>query len=319
MANNKTGFAFYNTDTDRYQDIKIKRLKKEFGCDGIAVYDYILCEIYRVKGCFYNWGENEIFDVSEYFGLSEERVTAISNYCSEVGLFDKKTMLKKHILTSASIQRRFLEMCERARRINSKIPEECLITTEESPEMYEESIENECSLPQSRVEKSIVEYIPPNPLEGETSNSLKIDFQKLGELFNELLTPELPKITLPMPESRKSPIRARVKEYGKEKIIEMFHIVQNSPHLLGHNDRGWKASFDWLFKPTNFIKVIEGNYLENKENGQNTTNQFTTAPQANSGNRPHSGRNDATERRASLENLKKLSLSILQDNQPDSD
>lgn len=50
MANNKTGLSYYNVDTDRYQDMRIKRLKKDMGCRGVAVYDYILCEIYRVKG-----------------------------------------------------------------------------------------------------------------------------------------------------------------------------------------------------------------------------------------------------------------------------
>jgi len=68
LANNKTGFDYYNVDTNRYQDMKIKRLKKSFGCNGVSVYDYILCEIYRVRGCFVEWDENTAFDVADYFG-----------------------------------------------------------------------------------------------------------------------------------------------------------------------------------------------------------------------------------------------------------
>lgn len=101
MANNKTGFDYYNVDTDRYQDIKIKRLKKDFGSSGIAVYDYILCEIYRVRGCFIVWDESTAFDVAEYFGLKENLVNEIVNYCCAVGLFDK-ALLKSggyHIIT----------------------------------------------------------------------------------------------------------------------------------------------------------------------------------------------------------------------------
>lgn len=56
MANNKTGLSYYNVDTDRYQDMRIKRLKKDMGCRGVAVYDYILCEIYRVKRVFHRVG-----------------------------------------------------------------------------------------------------------------------------------------------------------------------------------------------------------------------------------------------------------------------
>ena len=79
MANLKIGLAYYNVETDRYQDIKIKRLKKDFGCNGIAVYDYLLCEIYRDKGCFIEWDESTVFDVAEYFGLKENLVKEIVN------------------------------------------------------------------------------------------------------------------------------------------------------------------------------------------------------------------------------------------------
>lgn len=49
MANIRVGLSYYSVDTDRYLDIRIRRLVKAFGCDGIAVYDYLLCNIYRVK------------------------------------------------------------------------------------------------------------------------------------------------------------------------------------------------------------------------------------------------------------------------------
>ena len=88
MANNKTGFDYYNVDTNRYQDMRIKRLKKDFGCDGIAVYDYILCEIYRVRGCFVEWDENTAFDVADYFGIKESLVNEIVNYCCAAGRID---------------------------------------------------------------------------------------------------------------------------------------------------------------------------------------------------------------------------------------
>ena len=38
----KNGFSYYKAETDRFQDIKIKRLKKKYGCDGYAVYQYAL-------------------------------------------------------------------------------------------------------------------------------------------------------------------------------------------------------------------------------------------------------------------------------------
>lgn len=139
MANNKTGFSYYNTDTDRYQDLKIKRLKKDFGCNGIAVYDYILCEIYRVKGYFIVWDSNTAFDVADYFGLKENLVNDIVAYCCAVGLFDKELRTNEKILTSLSIQLRYVEMCTRSKRVNFKIHDKHSKLPEESPKLPEES------------------------------------------------------------------------------------------------------------------------------------------------------------------------------------
>lgn len=139
MANNKTGFDYYNVDTDRYQDIKIKRLKKSFGTSGIAVYDYILCEIYRVKGCFIAWDESTAFDVADYFGLKETLVNEIVNYCCAVGLFNKALLKSGGIISSRSIQQRFVEMSTRAKRKDFKIPDEINILTEELKIIPEQS------------------------------------------------------------------------------------------------------------------------------------------------------------------------------------
>lgn len=139
MANLKTGLAYYNVETDRYQDIKIKRLKKDFGCNGIAVYDYLLCEIYRDKGCFIEWDESTVFDVAEYFGLKENLVKEIVNYCAYVGLFNKELLSSESVLTSRSIQQRYIDTCTRAKRKNFKIPEKYEIITEESDKLPEES------------------------------------------------------------------------------------------------------------------------------------------------------------------------------------
>lgn len=164
MANNKTGFDFYRVDTDRYQDIRIKKLKKTHGCNGIAVYDYVLCEIYRVKGCFLEWDESTTFDVAEYFGLKENAVSEIMRYCGSVGLFDKE-LLSRGIVTSIAIQKRYLAMCRSAKRQNAQIPQIAKLP-EESPKLPEESRKppEVCGI----VEYSIVEYSrekntpPPN-------------------------------------------------------------------------------------------------------------------------------------------------------------
>lgn len=88
-----------------------------------------------------------------------------------------------------------------------------------------------------------------------------IDFDKLGEYFNSQLSPPLPKVLLPITEKRIAAVEAMVKEYGKDKVLEMLTIASKSKFLLGHGSSGWKARFDWLFMPENFVNVLEGSYL----------------------------------------------------------
>ena len=117
------GFNYYSVDTDRYQDIKIKRLKKELGCSALSVYDYMLCEIYRVRGCYLEWDENVNFDIAEYLQESEEFVSNVLDKCMKIGLFDITTFKKFNVVTSKSIQERYLEMCQRSKRKEKSIPE----------------------------------------------------------------------------------------------------------------------------------------------------------------------------------------------------
>lgn len=136
----KKGFTYYSIDTDRYQDRRIKRLKKEFGCEGIAVYDCLLCEIYRVEGCFIQWDDDIVFDIADYFDIAEDRVKTIISRCAEVGLFDAE-FFARGIITSESIQYRYIDMCRRTNR-TAKIPAEYnLIAEKESSDKAGEKSE----------------------------------------------------------------------------------------------------------------------------------------------------------------------------------
>lgn len=116
MANNKIGLAFFAADTDRFHDVRIKRLKKDMGCSGFAVYEYLLNEIYRVKGCYLPWNANLCSEVAEYWSLRDTKVLGIVRFCCSIGLFDRRLFAEKSILTSVSIQRSYADMCLRYRR-----------------------------------------------------------------------------------------------------------------------------------------------------------------------------------------------------------
>lgn len=63
-----------------------------------------------------------------------------------------------------------------------------------------------------------------------------------------------------MTDKRRSALLARLQAEGSDAWVEVCRKAASAPHLTGQNDRSWKANFDWLTNPNNFLKVIEGNY-----------------------------------------------------------
>lgn len=92
-----------------------------------------------------------------------------------------------------------------------------------------------------------------------------IDYSELVKFFNEETKGVFGTVRTPLSDSRKGMINARIKSYGKKTFADMIHRAYQSDFLKGQNKKGWTASFDWLIKPTNFEKVISGNY-DNKSN-----------------------------------------------------
>lgn len=60
--------------------------------------------------------------------------------------------------------------------------------------------------------------------------------------------------------TRHKMLKARINEYSFDEILQAIKKVNESDFLKGQNKSGWTIFFDWLIKPNNFIKVLEGNY-----------------------------------------------------------
>lgn len=70
-------------------------------------------------------------------------------------------------------------------------------------------------------------------------------------------------------------LEARLKQYSIEQVKEAINNAVTSSFLNGDNKNGWTLSFDWLIKPNNFPKVLEGNYNYNKINKKENENRKT--------------------------------------------
>lgn len=67
--------------------------------------------------------------------------------------------------------------------------------------------------------------------------------------------------------NRYSMLKARINEYSLDEVIQAIKNIDKSSFLKGQNKRGWVITFDWLIRPNNFIKVLEGNYTDRNEGG----------------------------------------------------
>lgn len=53
---------------------------------------------------------------------------------------------------------------------------------------------------------------------------------------------------------------ARLKEYNLADVLLAIDKIRESSFLTGHNPKGWTITFDWFVLPSNFPKVLEGQY-----------------------------------------------------------
>lgn len=57
-------------------------------------------------------------------------------------------------------------------------------------------------------------------------------------------------------------------------IRKAFTIAEKSAFLTGNNDRNWRACFDFIIKPDNLLKIIEGVYGSEREKPKTSDHSY---------------------------------------------
>ena len=100
------------------------------------------------------------------------------------------------------------------------------------------------------------------------ADSLAPDIQAIIDAYY-MHCPSYPKLRC-FKDDRIKPLKKLLKQYAYSDFVEVFKKMESSDFLKGA--KGFKASFDWVIKESNFIKVLEGNY-DNVDSKQ-SKNQF---------------------------------------------
>lgn len=268
--NKKEGLSYFPFDVDFFQDLKIRKLIKYQGSNAIAIYAFILCNIYK-DGYYIRWDNDLPFIISEQTGYEENYIVEVINCCLDIGLFSKNLFDSERVITSFGIQDRYRKINDLCRR-KSDISEYMLISSEEMHISSEEMPITSAKSTQRKEKEIEVKERKEKEIEYSTNVELKkdelsspVDFSRLMDYFNSTFSGKLPSIKS-MTETRKKAIKARVTQYGKKSIEEVFKSVLTSDFLLGGNDRNWRPDFDWIFKAANYTKILEGNYNGKRNN-----------------------------------------------------
>jgi hypothetical protein len=80
------------------------------------------------------------------------------------------------------------------------------------------------------------------------------------EVWNDLAARRGLKTVQRLSPERRATLKTRIGQNTIQDFTEAIAAIDRSPFLCGENDRRWKAYFDWMLKPANFTKLIEGTY-----------------------------------------------------------
>jgi hypothetical protein len=275
---NQIGIKYFSFDVDFFNDEKIEFTSARFGVKGEVIAIRLLCKIYR-NGYYTPWNDDESALLAKRAGdgVSPSLVSEVVKELVKRGFFDETLLNRFGILTSRGIQKRYFEATKRFKSV--EVERDFLLVevdkignvniNSNNADINSESENNNSQKKRKEIkEKEITSEDKSScHLDGdEPPSDPRISYTEFIEGFNKICT-RLPKVQM-ITEKRRGFINARLKEHGRERIFEMFQKANLSDFLAGQTG-DWMADFDWLMRPNNFVKVLEGKY-NNKTNGTST-------------------------------------------------
>lgn len=264
MARPKKNNADYFThDADMRNDVKIKALRRKFSHTGYAVWNYLLETLTDSDFFEIEWEEINIELLAADYDVSVSELTEIVEYCVKIGLLQR---VGNKLISQAHQQRLSSLIANRERKRiseeqNTNITSNGRVMASQNPVKTDESNTSGNTKQHSKGEESKGEE--------KKREEIRYPYQDIADKWNSICGAYLPKV-LKLSEARKQKIKARLKEIGNREawmptIEAIFEEVAASDFLKGRNDKGWTATFDWLFdSPKNWVKVLEGNYSNHR-------------------------------------------------------
>lgn len=255
----KRGMDYFPVDVNLMDSVEIKVLAAKFGAEGFYLYMFLMCRIH-LCGYYLEVGEDFVSCAAVDTRIEERTVAEMIELMCAKRLFDGGLYERYHILTSAAIQETYLDVkCKRGRGAEV-YSEYWLLGGDCAPgnltKISVQKPQTNADLPQENEDLPQTKCINKTK-ENETEENETLCAEVVSR-FNSVCVSlnRVGGMTAP----RKKAVRSALREIGLEKLGELFSKAEASDFLTKRNSNGWKAGFDWLLKPENYTKVLEGNY-----------------------------------------------------------
>lgn len=256
MRKQSQGIDYFPFEVDFFSDKKSKVLKARYGADGITVYLYLLCQIYR-EGYYTRVDKDFKFMVSDDLNMSPDNVEQIMTFLLERSMFDEQLFKSDAVLTSTGIQERWQKAVKtRASKTPIEVTEYWLLNEEQTAAFIKRTLFKNIS-------------------EKKTLSSEKKDFN--SENYSQSKVKESkennkPPIARAREEEFRTAFDAFVEEFdvlvdtcdsrvGELDYVKLRDIYSKSSKCLNSEKYGkWMKTLSWIVK--SYPKIINGNYID---------------------------------------------------------
>lgn len=255
---------WYKHDSSANMDAKLQSVILEYGAEGYGLYWYCL-ELIAASVDPDNLSfelEHDARIIAKNLGMGVQRCEEIMKFMVKLGLFEASNGM----ITCMKLAKRADDYT--AKLVRSKLSQ----VVDNNQVLQSPTNSDKVQLDKNRLDKNRIESNSETPSGESTKVDNKKDapppcpYDKIIELYH-INCRSLPRVKI-MDEPRKKLMRDRWRQDVKHQSLEFweqyFQYVNASDFLTGVTTN-WNASLDWLFKPANFKKVIEGNYEENNK------------------------------------------------------
>lgn len=262
---------YFQHDYDARHDEKLTKLRRVLGGEGLGIY-------WCIVECLYNGGGklpwSEIEEIAYDMRFETRKIERV---IKEFGLFmydsghfwsntvlsrlkERKEISEKRREAALSMHRKKESFDANAQQMHSKC------TIQDDANASDLHMQNPCNIKYKNIKDKSIKNEIERIIESEDSLSVdsdseeKVNFTNIVAFYNNTVNGKNMPHCVKLTEKRKAAIRARLKEYGINKVYEAIQRCAASSFCNGHNERNWKADFDFVFNANKMARILEGKY-----------------------------------------------------------